>query len=181
MKFTTCFAVLAAAAATVGAVPAADTNAQRLARGLPLLPPVRRATPVGAARRGSPSGTPGGTQGGGQCNTGSMQCCNSTKRADNPVAKLLLGLLKIDVAADLLIGLTCSPLSVVGLNSNSCSQQPVCCQNNNFNGLVALGCSPKNLIWVSPGFSTDVIGWVILPTLPSIYATLRTRPHAIAS
>lgn len=46
MKFTTIFAVLAAAAATVGAAPA-ETNGDRLARGLPPLPPARRATHVG--------------------------------------------------------------------------------------------------------------------------------------
>ena len=45
MKFTTVFAVLAGAAA-VSARPGVETNAQRLARGLPPLPPVRRGTPV---------------------------------------------------------------------------------------------------------------------------------------
>lgn len=45
MKFATIFAVVAAAAATVGAVPA-ETNAERFARGLPPNPPVRRSSPV---------------------------------------------------------------------------------------------------------------------------------------
>ena len=31
-----------------------------------------------------------------------------------------------------MIGLQCSPLTVVGVGAgSSCSQQPVCCQNNN--------------------------------------------------
>ncbi|KAF9460400.1 fungal hydrophobin [Collybia nuda] len=138
MKFTTIFAVVAAAAATVGAVPA-ETNAERLARGLSPNPPVRRSTPVGSAKRGTPSGTPG------QCNTGAIQCCNSVTQANNPVAALLIGLLGIVVGPNVAVGLTCSPLSVIGIGGNSCTQQPVCCQNNSFNGLIAIGCSPINI------------------------------------
>lgn len=41
MKFTTVFSLLALTAATVGAVEF-ETNASRLARGLPPRPPVRR-------------------------------------------------------------------------------------------------------------------------------------------
>ncbi|GAB88060.1 hypothetical protein GORBP_124_00010, partial [Gordonia rubripertincta NBRC 101908] len=43
------------------------------------------------------------------------------------------------------IGLTCDPISVIGIGGNSCTAQPVCCENNNFNGVVALGCTPVNL------------------------------------
>jgi hypothetical protein len=138
MKFSTVtVAVLAATAATVAAVP--ETNAQRLARGLPPNPPARRATPAGA-RRSTPSGTPS------QCNTGPVQCCNSVTTASNPVASLLIGLLGIlGVGGDVVVGLTCSPLSVIGIGGNSCSSQPVCCENNNFNGAIAIGCSPINL------------------------------------
>jgi len=45
MKFTTVIAVLAGAAA-VSALPATETNAERLARGLSPLPPMRRGTGV---------------------------------------------------------------------------------------------------------------------------------------
>ena len=45
MKFTTVTAVLGGAAA-VSAHPGIETNAKRLARGLPPLPPARRGTPV---------------------------------------------------------------------------------------------------------------------------------------
>lgn len=47
MKFTTALAVLAATA-TVGAT-FVDTNANRMARGLPLKAPARRSTPVSRA------------------------------------------------------------------------------------------------------------------------------------
>lgn len=42
MKFATAFSFLAIAVATVAAVPRHETNAYRLARGMPPLPPVRR-------------------------------------------------------------------------------------------------------------------------------------------
>ncbi|KAF5326006.1 hypothetical protein D9611_000523 [Ephemerocybe angulata] len=81
-----------------------------------------------------------------QCNTGPVQCCESIQHADDPaVAKLLgpLGIVIQDVTIP--IGVTCSPISVIGLPGNSCSAQPVCCTNNSFNGIVAIGCTPINI------------------------------------
>lgn len=55
-----------------------------------------------------------------QCNNGAIQCCNSTTTASDPVTALLLGLL--GVAAGGItgqVGLTCSPLSVIGVAGNS--------------------------------------------------------------
>jgi hypothetical protein len=81
-----------------------------------------------------------------QCNTGTLQCCNSVQAADSPTVSTLLGLLGIavgDVTA--LVGVTCSPITVIGVGSSSCSAQPVCCTNNSFKGVVALGCTPINL------------------------------------
>ncbi|KAG6916348.1 hypothetical protein DXG01_007239 [Tephrocybe rancida] len=136
MKFTTLFAVVAAATVSVSA--GAATNADRMARGLPPLPPVRRApTAVGAARRAAPSSTPGPT-----CSTGPVQCCNSVTHASDPVASLLAGLLGLVLGADVAVGITCSPLSIIGVGGTSCSSQTVCCDNNNFNGVIAIGCTP---------------------------------------
>ncbi|KAF9528302.1 fungal hydrophobin [Crepidotus variabilis] len=81
-----------------------------------------------------------------QCNTGPIQCCNSVQSANSPAALAALALVNVvvqDVTAQ--IGLTCTPVSVLALAGNSCSSQPVCCENNNFNGVVAIGCSPINL------------------------------------
>jgi Fungal hydrophobin len=54
------------------------------------------------------------------CETGPIQCCNSVTKASDPVAGVLLGLLGI-VLQDLnvLVGVTCSPISVIGLPGNS--------------------------------------------------------------
>ncbi|KAL0945827.1 hypothetical protein HGRIS_012111 [Hohenbuehelia grisea] len=140
MKFSAVFAVAAAAATVVGAVPGVETNAQRLARGLPPNPPTRRSAAEVMAKRSKPSSPPS------QCNTGSTLCCNSTGHANDGLIGLILGLLGV-VIKDLtvLIGVTCSPLTVIGAGSNSCSHQPVCCTNNSFNGVIATGCSPINL------------------------------------
>jgi hypothetical protein len=63
--------------------------------------------------------TPVPTDGGSssQCNTGSTQCCTSVSTSGDPVTKLLLGLLGVAVnGLNVPIGLTCSPLTIIGAN-----------------------------------------------------------------
>ncbi|EAU87423.1 hydrophobin [Coprinopsis cinerea okayama7 len=106
---------------------------------------VSAAVPNGGGGGGStPPGTPG--PGPGQCNTGPIQCCESVQRADSVAASTLLALLGV-VVQDLSIpiGITCSPISVIGLPGNSCSSQPVCCEDNSFKGVIAIGCTPVNI------------------------------------
>jgi len=80
------------------------------------------------------------------CSTGPVQCCDSVQSAGSPAASTLLGLLGIVVqGADVPIGITCSPISVIGVGGDSCSAQAVCCDNNSFNGVVAIGCVPVDL------------------------------------
>ncbi|KAG9308324.1 hypothetical protein JVU11DRAFT_12088 [Chiua virens] len=133
MKFSV---VLALAAAVT--VVSAETNAQRMARGLPPMAPAKRATPV-QQKRHKPSGTP--PPPGGQCNTGDVMCCNSfqqtTSHGGSPVDTLLgqLGLLNVPVGTN--CGLSCDPISVIGTGSGAeCQSQPVCCQNNDYTGLI---------------------------------------------
>ncbi|KAK0467951.1 hydrophobin-251 [Desarmillaria tabescens] len=79
---------------------------------------------------------------GGKCNTGSLQCCNPRLLPSTDA----LGLLNIpigEITAD--VGLTCDPITVIGLGTTQCTNQPACCEKNNFNGVVALGCTPINL------------------------------------
>ncbi|SJL14496.1 related to Hydrophobin-3 [Armillaria ostoyae] len=80
--------------------------------------------------------------------TGTAQCCESTQSPTNlsTPASALLGLLGVvigDLTAD--VGLTCTPITVLGVGGTQCNNQVVCCNNNNFNGAVALGCTPINI------------------------------------
>ena len=64
--------------------------------------------------------TGGGSTPAPSCSTGPIQCCNSVTKASDPSATKILGLLGI-VLQDLnvLVGLTCSPVTVIGLPGNS--------------------------------------------------------------
>jgi len=55
-----------------------------------------------------------------QCNTGPVQCCNETGTAkDSSIAKAL-ALVGVNVSdLDVLIGATCTPISVIGVGGNS--------------------------------------------------------------
>ncbi|KAJ8587358.1 hydrophobin [Rhizopogon salebrosus TDB-379] len=82
-----------------------------------------------------------------QCNTGNLQCCGRTETVDqyNDIAGLL-GLVPIvgSVIGD--VGIACTPISVIGLGQGaSCTQEPVCCSNEQYNGVINVGCSPINL------------------------------------
>ncbi|KAK0442699.1 hydrophobin-251 [Desarmillaria tabescens] len=90
----------------------------------------------------------GGGNGAACSDTGTAQCCDSVQNPSDlsPSTSLLLGLLGVvvgDLTAD--VGLTCSPISVIGVGGTNCDAQTVCCDNNNFNGLIALGCIPINI------------------------------------
>ncbi|KAJ8597672.1 hydrophobin-1 precursor [Rhizopogon salebrosus TDB-379] len=131
MKFAS--VILLVAAATV---VSADTNGERMARGLPPLAPARRGTPVARAKKTSPSNSPG------KCDTGSIQCCSSFgSSSHHDGLDSLLDLLNIHIPSGTPCGLSCSPFA----GGNSCKQEPVCCEDNNYNGLVNIGCSPINL------------------------------------
>ncbi|PBK61811.1 fungal hydrophobin [Armillaria solidipes] len=83
---------------------------------------------------------------GAACATGTTQCCDSVQSPTSSIVQLLVGLLGIpigSVTAD--VGLTCSPITVLGVGGTECNNQVVCCNNNNFNGVVALGCTPINV------------------------------------
>ncbi|CAA7269621.1 unnamed protein product [Cyclocybe aegerita] len=63
-----------------------------------------------------------------------------------PILGPLLGILGLVInPINAIVGVTCSPIDVIGIGGNSCSAQPVCCQNNSFNGIIAIGCTPVNL------------------------------------
>ncbi|TBU54144.1 fungal hydrophobin-domain-containing protein [Dichomitus squalens] len=133
-------AVIAFLVATVAAAAAPGTNAERMARGLPPKAPRKLyrkdPTPASPARRSTPSGSPS------SCSTGPVQCCNTLTTASDPLASVILGLLGIILGPDVAVGLTCSPISVIGVGGGSCSANTVCCENNNVGGLISIGCIP---------------------------------------
>ena len=126
MKVATLLAIAATAAVPILGAPA-ETNADRLARGLPPLPPVRRATPIDGkspfnfficfailtiifivgAKRSVPSGTPPPA-----CSTGPVQCCNLVDTIANSLVGTIVGLLGVTVGKGVLVGVTCSPFSI---------------------------------------------------------------------
>ncbi|KAG7440781.1 fungal hydrophobin [Guyanagaster necrorhizus] len=89
----------------------------------------------------------------GKCNTGSAQCYKSrfelidiVHQPKSSAAQNVLGLLGIpigDITAG--VSLTCGPITVIGLGTTQCANQPVCCGNNDYNGFVSLGCTPINV------------------------------------
>nr|ABB84487.1 HGFI [Grifola frondosa]ABO42329.1 hydrophobin [Grifola frondosa] len=82
-----------------------------------------------------------------QCTTGQLQCCESTSTANDPATSELLGLIGVVISdVDALVGLTCSPISVIGVGSGSaCTANPVCCDSSPIGGLVSIGCVPVNV------------------------------------
>ncbi|KAJ4466324.1 hydrophobin 2 [Lentinula aciculospora] len=80
------------------------------------------------------------------CTTGTLQCCGTVESASSPGATELLGLLGIVLQdLDVLVGLTCSPITVIGLGGSSCSATTVCCDDNSQGGLISIGCLPVTL------------------------------------
>ncbi|KAL1699350.1 hydrophobin 6 [Schizophyllum commune] len=81
-----------------------------------------------------------------QCNSGSLQCCESTTKAKDIDRVHLSSLLGVDVGSITgLIGKKCSPVSVVGVGAGStCDKQTVCCDGDSFDGIVNLGCKSGN-------------------------------------
>lgn len=68
-----------------------------------------------AAATPTPNG--GGTD---QCNTGSAQCCQSVQSASTPsVASILATLGIVGQGATVPVGVTCSPLTIIGVSGTS--------------------------------------------------------------
>ncbi|KAK7681934.1 hypothetical protein QCA50_014896 [Cerrena zonata] len=101
------------------------------------LPLLAVATPLTTRWGGEPASS---------CTTGPVQCCDTVTTANNAAAAKVLGLLEIVVQdLNVLVGLTCSPISVIGVGSNSCKANPVCCSDNSHGSAVSIGCVPVSL------------------------------------
>ncbi|KAJ3859905.1 hydrophobin [Lentinula novae-zelandiae] len=65
------------------------------------------------------------------CSTGPVQCCQTVESAQSSSAAGILSALGI-VLQDLnvIVGLACDPITVIGTGGSSCSAQTVCCEDN---------------------------------------------------
>ncbi|KAF9054956.1 fungal hydrophobin, partial [Hymenopellis radicata] len=81
----------------------------------------------------------------GDCTTGPIQCCATTTTASNASAASILGLLGIILDPDTIVGLSCSPISAIGVGGGECSASPVCCTDNSHDNLISIGCVPVSL------------------------------------
>ncbi|KAI9571828.1 hydrophobin [Boletus coccyginus] len=81
-----------------------------------------------------------------QCNTGSISCCDTTYSSSSTFVYELFGLLGLpppSSSGGSQVGVSCSPTTIGGTGTgSSCTQQPVCCAGNSFNGVINVGCSP---------------------------------------
>ncbi|EMD31832.1 hypothetical protein CERSUDRAFT_88700 [Gelatoporia subvermispora B] len=103
-------------------------------------PPTTTSTPTVTVTVTAPASTVTAAS---QCSTGSVQCCESTESANSGLGGLLLGLLGIVVeGVDVLLGVNCSPISVIGVGGGNCNSNVVCCQDNAVGGLISIGCIP---------------------------------------
>ncbi|KAJ4466315.1 hydrophobin 2 [Lentinula aciculospora] len=79
------------------------------------------------------------------CSTGPVQCCESVQSANSAaIAPILASIGVVLQDLNVLVGLTCSPITVIG-TSSSCSAQAVCCEDNSHGGLISIGCAPVTL------------------------------------
>ncbi|EIW52224.1 hydrophobin-domain-containing protein [Trametes versicolor FP-101664 SS1] len=130
------------AAPSTTSAPATPTEPSTTsAPATPTAPSTTAATP-------SPPATPSAPAGGaGTCSTGALQCCESVLSANSTAISPILGILGVVLQdLDLPIGLSCSGVTGVGVgSSDACSTNAVCCQNNDFGGVIAIGCLPVSL------------------------------------
>ncbi|KAI0350792.1 fungal hydrophobin [Trametes cingulata] len=78
------------------------------------------------------------------CSTAPIQCCDSVELASSATAANLLKSIGVVIQdLNIPIGITCSPITGVGVGSgSSCSANTVCCEDNSHGGLLSIGCVP---------------------------------------
>ncbi|KAG1762819.1 fungal hydrophobin [Suillus occidentalis] len=83
-----------------------------------------------------------------QCDTGTIQCCEKDSMYSQTEPNLTeLGLVDVAAVVDAFVGLSCSGINVVGTSTGcTANQEPVCCENEKYNGAVSIGCTPINVV-----------------------------------
>ncbi|EMD41210.1 hypothetical protein CERSUDRAFT_120415 [Gelatoporia subvermispora B] len=84
---------------------------------------------------------------GGSSGSGTDLCCESTgEPSQNSGIASLLGLLGIVIQdLDVVVGINCSPITVIGVGSGDCSSTTVNCESTQANDLIGIGCIPITL------------------------------------
>jgi hypothetical protein len=102
----------------------------------------------------APAPSPTSNKPASNCQKGNLQCCDSMKSVSTAIPLLsslghpnyislqagdidksklsLAELLALLADPGSLVGLTCTPINILGIGGNSCSEQAVCCNNNSF-------------------------------------------------
>lgn len=99
----------------------------------------------------APAPFPGATAPVSQCNSGPVQCCQSTYQSNSPAGAFLLGAVGVPVQSVVTtVGFQCNPISSgtalggAAGTAAKCSSQPVCCNQGYLQGLVNNACIPLN-------------------------------------
>ncbi|KAJ7575019.1 hydrophobin 2 [Mycena floridula] len=76
-------------------------------------------------------------------NTADIECCSSLEEASSPIGVAILKLFGIDPSSVTgLIGVSCSPITVVGAGNGNSAAIFFCQADDLFAGLISLGCVP---------------------------------------
>ncbi|KAL0575460.1 hypothetical protein V5O48_006512 [Marasmius crinis-equi] len=80
------------------------------------------------------------------CDTGPIQCCNSVVKASDSAAAAAFKALNIPAPdPNTMVGLACTPTTVIGVGGGGCSAYAVCCKDDSHSGIVAIDCKPVTL------------------------------------
>ncbi|KAA1470808.1 hypothetical protein DENSPDRAFT_836695 [Dentipellis sp. KUC8613] len=70
-----------------------------------------------------------------QCDFSALRCCRTVEPASSRVVAPVLAKLNVQLLPYVPVGLVCA-----SSEEGECSGKLVCCSNNNFGGVIALGC-----------------------------------------
>ncbi|KAF9032803.1 hypothetical protein BJ165DRAFT_768945 [Panaeolus papilionaceus] len=80
------------------------------------------------------------------CGSLHLLCCNTYGYASDYNIAPILALLGVSIGGTYKVGLTCTPISILGGVSSTCTAQPLCCWwGAEYNYLVAIDCWPVDM------------------------------------
>ncbi|EMD35900.1 hypothetical protein CERSUDRAFT_96125 [Gelatoporia subvermispora B] len=83
---------------------------------------------------------------GSECQPAQVQCCDTMAPGDSDHMRAVGKALKMNVDESKWYGTGCSQSGLLGLGGGtSCTTSPMCCEGNDFGGLIGLGCLPISI------------------------------------